>query len=65
MTDGSDDKRLPRESLRPETGGVEMSCRACSATFLRSEAATPKKGQVACPECGAFDVGTEKSERAR
>ncbi len=56
MTGRSDDKALPRENLRPATDGVRMSCLSCGVTFRRSEAATPKKGQLACPVCGAVDI---------
>lgn len=53
-----DDHELPRESVRPdpETTDAAMRCRACGATFLRREAATPEKGQVVCPECGSADI---------
>ena len=56
MTEESDDRTLPREGLVPDSIGVTMRCRACGATFPRSEAATPKKGRLVCPECGEAGI---------
>lgn len=56
MTGKFDDRALPREGLVPDSTGVAMRCPACRATFSRSEVATPKKGRLACPECGEAGI---------
>lgn len=50
------DHDLPREGLVPESDGVGMRCAACGARFPRRDAATPEKGSLACPSCGATDI---------
>lgn len=56
MTEESDNHGLPREGLTPDSTGVEMQCPSCDATFPRKGALTPKKGHLACPECGETGV---------
>jgi len=65
MTEQSDDRALPREGLLPESTGVAMRCPACGATFRRSEAATPRKGRLACPECGETGIAELDSSADR
>lgn len=65
MTEESDDRTLPREGLVPDSTGVAMRCPACGATFPRSEAATPKKGQLACPECGDLGIAERDPSTSR
>lgn len=64
MTERADDHALPRESVVPDATGVTMRCPACGATFPRSEAATPTKGRLACPECGETGIGERDSPGA-
>lgn len=56
MSDGRDDRTLPRDSVVPDASGARMRCPACGASFPRREATTPKKGRLACPECGATGI---------
>lgn len=47
-----DDHDLPRAGPGSDAA-ARMQCQTCGATFPRRDAATPKKGQLACPDCGA------------
>jgi DNA-directed RNA polymerase subunit RPC12/RpoP len=52
-----DDPLASRGSIEPTPGTrATMECGTCGATFPRTEAETPEKGSLACPECGSTTV---------
>ena len=46
----TDDLRLPRARLEPDTQAT-VRCRNCQATFSRRDVHLPTKGTLRCPEC--------------
>lgn len=58
-----DDPLSSRGPIEPTPGTkATLECGTCGTTFLRSEAATPEKGTIACPECGSTEVTDTERE---